>query len=236
MYGNLLSLFVCFMLVVQLSACKAEEIEALNKEQLLSLPFLVVDLDGDGIEIIPLEESNVYFDVDGDGLAERTAWVHPDDGFLLLISSDDTLEPSLLRQVVIFLTNGMSKLEDFDKNADGKYTSADKISFLNKEVFPLGVTLWQDKNADGYPDDNELVQHVHSENKNLAISHSEGLFLVYGNITQKLSELKFEYEDSNVLWEGLCNKLRSSHGTNSRREYQTRCINQGFITSEGERP
>ena len=55
----------------------------------LPLPFvpvspLVLDLDGDGYELSALASSNLRFDLDANGFAERTGWVHPDDGFLTL--------------------------------------------------------------------------------------------------------------------------------------------------------
>ncbi|HJQ61203.1 MAG TPA: AHH domain-containing protein, partial [Vineibacter sp.] len=43
---------------------------------------LVLDLDGDGYELVRRGAKEVYFDLDGDDFAERTAWVAPDDGFL----------------------------------------------------------------------------------------------------------------------------------------------------------
>ncbi len=49
----------------------------------LSSP-LVLDLDGDGIELTDPWRSWTYFDIDEDGFAERTGWVSPDDGLLAL--------------------------------------------------------------------------------------------------------------------------------------------------------
>ena len=42
---------------------------------------LVFDMDGDGIETVPLEQG-VLFDLDADGRAENTAWIGADDAFL----------------------------------------------------------------------------------------------------------------------------------------------------------
>jgi hypothetical protein len=38
---------------------------------------LVLDLDGDGIELTSVQQSQVYFDFDGNSFAERTGWVAP---------------------------------------------------------------------------------------------------------------------------------------------------------------
>jgi Peptidase M10 serralysin C terminal/RTX calcium-binding nonapeptide repeat (4 copies) len=43
---------------------------------------IVLDLDGDGLEITSGRNTAVYFDIDGDGLRELTNWVMPDDGLL----------------------------------------------------------------------------------------------------------------------------------------------------------
>ena len=45
---------------------------------------LVLDLDGDGIELTELGATATWFDLDADGFAERTRWVAPDDALLAL--------------------------------------------------------------------------------------------------------------------------------------------------------
>lgn len=45
---------------------------------------LVIDLDGDGVELVSLADSTAYFDLNVDGFAERTGWVSSDDGLLAL--------------------------------------------------------------------------------------------------------------------------------------------------------
>lgn len=44
---------------------------------------IVLDLDGDGIELTALVTSTTVFDLDNDGYAERTGWVGPHDGLLV---------------------------------------------------------------------------------------------------------------------------------------------------------
>lgn len=44
---------------------------------------IVLDLDGDGIELTPLAASTTIFDLDNDLFAERTGWVSPHDGLLV---------------------------------------------------------------------------------------------------------------------------------------------------------
>jgi murein DD-endopeptidase MepM/ murein hydrolase activator NlpD len=45
---------------------------------------LVLDLDGDGLELIALADSSAFFDLDGNGFVEHTGWVARDDGLLAL--------------------------------------------------------------------------------------------------------------------------------------------------------
>ena len=67
-----------------LSEIKATITAILNTAGLFSpgTDPLVLDLDGDGVELVRLESSSTYFDLDNDSFAERTAWVRPDDGLL----------------------------------------------------------------------------------------------------------------------------------------------------------
>ena len=44
---------------------------------------LVLDLDGDGLELTARTNLSPVFDLDGDGFAEQTGWVRPDDGLLV---------------------------------------------------------------------------------------------------------------------------------------------------------
>ena len=45
---------------------------------------LVVDLDGDGVDLTPLTQSKTFFDMRGDGFREHTGWVGPGDGLLVV--------------------------------------------------------------------------------------------------------------------------------------------------------
>jgi len=96
-------------------------------------PILAVDMDGDGFEVIQLEQSTAHYDFNDDGFAEKTAWMSPDDGFLVLGGEDqDASAVSLL---------------NYDSDGDGFITPVD-VGF--DEVF-----IWQDTNSDGAMSDGE---------------------------------------------------------------------------------
>lgn len=62
---------------------------------------IAIDLNGDGFHFTDVDDSNVFFDVNGDGWKRRIAWSNPADGLIA-----------------------------FDKNGDGKIDSFDEISFV----------------------------------------------------------------------------------------------------------
>jgi Ca2+-binding RTX toxin-like protein len=44
---------------------------------------LVLDLDGNGIQFVSLDQSNAHYDFDGTGFAIKTGWIGPNSGFLV---------------------------------------------------------------------------------------------------------------------------------------------------------
>lgn len=43
---------------------------------------IILDMDGDGLELINVNLSKAYFDIDNDGFREKMAWVAPDDAII----------------------------------------------------------------------------------------------------------------------------------------------------------
>lgn len=115
---------------------------------------IVVDLDGDQrIELIGLDESGVFFDVDEDGFRENTAWVGTDDGILAWDREGDG-RVSHAREFVFALYGqpGASDLEGlragFDTNGDGAFDA------LDAAFSSFGV--WRDANQNGTSDAGEF--------------------------------------------------------------------------------
>ncbi|MEM1346743.1 MAG: hypothetical protein AAGI34_19475, partial [Pseudomonadota bacterium] len=50
---------------------------------------IVLDLDGDGLELTEVSDTSLYFDIDADGVAERTGWVTGGDGLLAFDADGD---------------------------------------------------------------------------------------------------------------------------------------------------
>ncbi len=115
---------------------------------------LVLDLDGDGLDLIDLANSHAYFDLDNNGFAEHTAWIGGDDGFLALDLNgngriDDRTELFGATNVSTAQSvNGFTALAALDSNADGRIDASDQA---------FGeLVVWRDGDGDGLTDGGEL--------------------------------------------------------------------------------
>lgn len=115
-------------------------------------PPVIIDLDGDGIELVSLVTSTVKYDMDGDGQKDRTGWVGADDGFLVLDRNyngiiDNANEFSFKADLEGAVSD-LDGLRAFDSNGDGVFGAADRR---------FGeFRIWQDKNQDGVSQESEL--------------------------------------------------------------------------------
>ncbi|TCU21826.1 putative secreted protein (type I secretion substrate) [Rhizobium azibense] len=111
---------------------------------------LVLDLDNDGIELTTFNTTTTtsFFDIDGDGFAEQTAWVASDDGLLArdinesgTIDSSDELfgSPSV---------DGFAILSTFDSNGDHLIDQYDSVWD--------DLIVWKDADGDAKTDSGEL--------------------------------------------------------------------------------
>ncbi|WP_374367187.1 calcium-binding protein [Dongia sp.] len=128
-----------------------------NAENYLSP--LVLDLDGDGVEVTSLKGSTAFFDLDNDGMAERTAWVTGGDGLLAL---DRNKNGTIDSQSELFgagleagrgtsrdqWDSGFAKLIELDGNRDG-------VININDAKF-ADLRIWVDANGDGRSEAGEL--------------------------------------------------------------------------------
>lgn len=133
---------------------------------------IVLDLDGDGIETVGFA-SGVHFDHDGNGFAELTGWVAPDDGLLVFDRSgngdiDNGSELFGNYSLVGNETaqNGFVALGLLDSNKDNNVTAADR-DFSKLRV-------WRDADSDGVVDSGELMTLAQAGIKSLSTSYAEG--------------------------------------------------------------
>jgi Ca2+-binding RTX toxin-like protein len=121
---------------------------------------VVLDLDGSGINITNRTDSPVYFDVDGDGYKEKTAWAGPSDGLLVIdlaangaAGADGQINQA--KEIAFAQWTGDPNDTDlqalrtvFDTNGDGRLTSAD----ARWSEF----RVWKDANQNGTVEAGEL--------------------------------------------------------------------------------
>jgi hypothetical protein len=112
---------------------------------------LVLDLDGDGLELTREDSSKIYFEMDTDGFAERSAWVKPDDGFLARDVNNNGKVDNASELFGNATTDGFTALRSLDSNADGKITSADTAWSQ--------LRVWRDLDQDGVTEDEEINKY-----------------------------------------------------------------------------
>ncbi len=116
---------------------------------------LILDLDGDGVSITPVDQG-VFFDHNGDGFAELSAWASASDGFLVRDRNGDgkiTTGDELIGDQTRMLDgrwgqNGFDVLAEYDDNNDGKIDAQDALWSELK--------VWVDANQDGVSQSAEI--------------------------------------------------------------------------------
>ena len=138
-------------------ATECEWFDLINKYLLDKYDPLVLDLNGDSkISTINRNDSNSYFNHDGDNIKYRTSWIGKEDGILVIDKNGNGTIDNGNELFGNFTTknngdmanNGFEALKDYDTNGDLIIDYRDdKFSELK---------IWQDLNSDGISQSNEL--------------------------------------------------------------------------------
>ncbi len=133
---------------------------------------LVLDLNGNGIDLIS-KENGVNFDIDNDGVADKTAWVGKDDALLAIDHNGDGVinDRSELFGDTNGFTDGFDKLASYDDNGDGVIDAKDAVW--------SDLIVWQDLNQDGKSDANEMLtlEQVGIVGMRLTATMPEGVYI-----------------------------------------------------------
>lgn len=112
---------------------------------------IMLDLNGDGVQVVGMSAANVYFDIDNSGFFKNTSWISKQDGFLVLDRNyngfiDDSSE-LFSNGFVADAVKGLASMRWVDGNADGDITVADPVYDQ--------LRIWQDANGNGAVDAGE---------------------------------------------------------------------------------
>lgn len=151
---------------------------------------LVLDLDGDGIELTSLSSSLAHFDLDGNGFAERTGWVSADDGLLAFDANSNGKIDDISELFGNAFTDGFSVLRQHDSNADNKINSNDPIFSQ--------LLVWRDLNQDGVSDAGEISSLADLAITEISLSSTKTNILNAGNSVIGTSTFKMNGVNSQV--------------------------------------
>lgn len=200
---NCIGLVVLICVVVTLSY--AFFFKALPVKLLKSPYFYIVDLDNDGIELVDYDDSQILYDVDGDGYAEKTSWVGDGEGFLVVLDAKDQDNYALINQKNESLYNlALEHLINYDVNLDKVYNRLDYVRREYSEDFsPLGIGVYL------YDDNMKLIDRRFQSKfqcKFVELDFSQKPFKLICN-EKKIYDvypLHFKYSDINHRWDSMC--------------------------------
>ena len=155
---------------------------------------IVLDMDGDGVELVSLDSSNAYYDMDGDQWVEHRGWVGADDAFLAYdANGDGKISGRDELSFVAYKEGARTDLEGllaFDSNNDGKLTSADAQW--------QSLKVWRDADGDGVSDGGEVIGLTEAGISSITLS-SDGV--------------QQEIADNTVFGEGTFTRTDGSTGS-----------------------
>lgn len=170
---------------------------------------LVLDIDGDGIELTNLASANaVYWDIDsakGDGVAEASGWVTGGDGLLAIDLNEDGIinNSGELFGDQTGYANGFIALAAYDSNQDGFITDEDAVW--------NDLRIWIEDTLDGISEADELhtLDELSITGIDLGYSNTsstvagndirqESSFFIDGN-TRDIVDVYFSFSDVNTI-------------------------------------
>ncbi|MDZ4271901.1 MAG: VCBS domain-containing protein [Erythrobacter sp.] len=146
-------------------------------------PMLALDLDGDGVEFVGTD-AGVTFDLDGNGIAEATAWVGANDGILVRDANGNNQVDGAAEIVFGNSTqDALAALSTFDiAGIAGALDPADPVW--------ASLRVWQDANQNGVVDSGELltlsslgITSIATSDDNIRFSDANGEVVVQGTAT-----------------------------------------------------
>ena len=169
---------------------------------------LVLDLDGDGLELTR-QTNGIYFEMDSDGFAEKTAWVKSDDAFLVRDLNGNGSIDNIGEMFGNATTSGFTALKTYaDSNNDNKINSLD-TNFSQ-------LKIWRDLDGDGVTDAGELQTLTAAGIKEISVAsttltnqfirgnsiRAEATFTRTDNTTSKIADVGLEVNETDSKYLG----------------------------------
>lgn len=172
-----------------------------------TIPPMAIDLDGEGIETIDINKSQIYFDVDNDGFREQTGWISKNEAILAIDKNENGKIDNQSEMFGSTEKTGFEELKELDTNNDGIIDSKD--ADFNK------IRLWQDLNENGVTDEGELKTATEAGIKSILTNSykmneinnnniiTEKATVVYNDGTTKdLYDVATQYNDMYTVYGG----------------------------------
>jgi Ca2+-binding RTX toxin-like protein len=116
------------------------------------LSRIILDLDGDGVEMKSIKKSKAMFDMNGDGVLDDTGWTGKGDGFLVIDRNNDGLITSASE--LSFASENLDARSDLEALA-ALDNNGDRV--LNKDDARFKeLKVWVDANSNGTTEAGEL--------------------------------------------------------------------------------
>jgi len=186
---------------------------------------IVLDLDDDGVELVPLEESTAFYDINGDGYQYNLGWAGKDDGIL---GYDKNADGKINRRGEISFVDyvegaktDLEGLRHFDSNKDGILDSRD-AEFGKFRV-------WQDADQDGISDAGELKTLAQAGIRSINLQYAadddgesealdgniifgEGEFVKTDGARQRYADVMFNTATVGYRWNGDALEFNTADG------------------------
>ena len=140
---------------------------------------LMLDLDGDGLELNARLGISPYYDIDADGFGEKSGWLRGDDAFLVRDINSNGKIDDVSEMFGNAATTGFASLATLDSNTDGKITSADTNFGTLK--------IWRDLNGNAITDTGELQTLTAAGITEISLATTPTSTVIAGNVVTATS-------------------------------------------------
>ena len=169
---------------------------------------LVLDLDGDGLELSAQVGAAPRFDMDGDGFAEKTGWVLPGDGLLAQDVNANGVIDDISELFGSPTQSGFDELATHDLNGDGVIDASDAIF--------ADLRIWEDADRDAVTDAGELKTLTEAGIKSISLATTtpattevagnriaaEASFTRTDDTTSTISDVRFRIDNFDTTYLG----------------------------------